>query len=344
MRTDTQFAAAPSFALPRITPEIPVRLTLPGQLALQAEVALLFTRAGLLHRRDVQSVSSHPLAYAEAALQGWLRRGTGDLRTIRPQLSMEIKPDESGRLAQIQLVNSFSHCGNTYIGEALEDIERRAPGLGAATVNALDMQWVCPFLMPVDFYDFLKHGEWQGEDDESVFIEENCRTLEEEAEMRADIVTRDHIDACYPPWLIALRSDEEPCLLTDVDLRGLTSLPDGLGPVATAVLEVRRTAKPYTDLLWRRGACLDADDENDQRRFFGYSHLLKWRRDDDISERLRDDMYNTAMEVGIDEAVERATFDPSCPERLARWAHCQRQRHRALRALDHLLTLILAGQ
>ena len=344
MRTDTLFAAAPSFALPRIAPEIPVRLTLPVQRALHAEVALLFTRAGLLHRRDVQSVSGNPLAYTEAALQGWLRRGTGDLHTIRPQLSMKIEADESGRLAHVRLVNSFTHCGTTYIGEAMEDIERRAPGLGAAAVNALDMQWVCPFLMPVDFFDWLKHGEWQGEDDESVFIEENCRTPEEEAETRADIVTRDHIDACYPRWLIALRTDGEPRLLTDVDLRGLTNLSEGLGPVAAAVLDVRRTVKPYMHLLRCRGAYLDPDNDEDQRRFFGYSHLLAWRRDDDISERLCDDMYNAAMEVGIDEAVERATFDPSCPERLARWARCQRQRHRALRAFDHLLTLILAGQ
>ena len=41
MRTDTLFASAPSFALPRLAPDIPVRLHVADQLALQAEVALL---------------------------------------------------------------------------------------------------------------------------------------------------------------------------------------------------------------------------------------------------------------------------------------------------------------
>lgn len=345
MRIETLFASAPSFALPRLAPEIPVRLHDANQLALQAEVALLLNRAGLLHRRDVQRLFDSPYDYTQAALERWLRQGTGELRTIQPWLQMTLSPDESGRLEYVELVNEFSFCGVHYIGDGLEDLERRAPGLAAAAVDALDDQWACPFFLPGDAYDWVVRGEWMGEDDENEAIRLNCKTQKQREEMREAMITRKEVDDTYPGWLIASRSGTPTPLPTNEELARMADLPDDIGAVAAAVLTVRRTTQSYVDARRNAGVGLDDPDEtDDDSMFFGYSHVLAWRRDDDITERVCDDLYNVARQNGVDRAVDRATVEASCPAHLARWARGQRLRHRALRALDQLLALILTRQ
>lgn len=357
MHTTPNPATAP-FTLPALAAAIPSTITNPERLAGQADVAQLFVRAGVVHRRDLGPEA--PLDIVRKAMNGWLRRATGALDRLHPSLAIDVKVDSEYRWNEVSLTSGAPTRFRYYVGPAIEALEDAVPGLGETVCAVLSRQSILPLWTPSNSYQRVVFSYWYGQDpDLADALDEAGQVEDAEPEEDEDDdggITRAEIEATYPKWARSPNwsrrpNDDGP--LSQERLRALVKRDDLPGRVAAAVLELDHWSECYRSILKaKRDSALtespqpndeDSDDDNaasNDSTFVGFGAVLMWNRDDDITVRVSQDYYELAMQEACHDETESVRIPLTRPDLLRQWLDTMRTRNRGLGALDRLLALV----
>lgn len=326
-------------ALATIGAEIPAVIATPAALRDAALLAQWLLAANALpvprHRLPPGALA----AYCQSTLQHRLQGLCGPLRCLSPSFEMapltfeEMPPmadpaastDEPGRLAGVRIVWRMTAVAHWGVGAGLDYLEQTVPQLGATVLHALETKGaqVCPLFTPRVLMDEACGLYWLGEEDESMFLDEECGDDAAAREaMLHDMVTRDDVERAFPPWAFA---PGKFCL----SRRALHTV------ASTHACPYVREAAQLTSALRRQattGRYLPQWDDP----FIGYGAVLCWR-DGDLAVQVSDDCANLAWQGESCDIVGDVTLPLSEPAALRAWLAGMAPNLRAIGLIDRLL-------
>lgn len=335
--------------LPRIAADVPARLIPSTNRRANAQLAIFLYRAGVLRHASLPERWDDPLEVCRAALRGWLRRWMGPLHCLRPSFGLELMPwGPDGQSCAV--VTWWQDNADVWqVGTALERLERFAPGLGATALDAFVRQCSYPMFTPMDALDEAGHLFWQGEDDERPVLAECCDNDEERNEMAASMVKRADFDEAFSAWVL----DAKATRLDLIALERLCAVGGENGAVARQLLRIGRLAREidagrraiYSPPGSRSPHCAPDDPyeeyEDDPGMFLGYGARLQWQ-EDDVTERVYDEVDHFAMQGDAHDWMGRVPFPLDQPCRLRGWMRAMRPHLAMIGLLDGLLALLTA--
>lgn len=326
------------FQLPSIDPSIPCTLVPQASRRRGALLARTLIRAGAF---DAALMPSRPgpdhIKTCQTVLEGWVRRELGALRMLRPYFGMHLREtgnDASQAVGPACLIEwGGESFGVRCVGPALECLERHRPRLGRTVLRALERYAfrTLPIYTPAVVMECASDVYWYGECDEEMALEEACGDdAEERKSMRDSMVTRAMFDSTFPCWALEGRTR---LLGRRTLLQIAESASDRrIASVIESVLGLLAMNPPGYDWAFREG------------RFVGYSGVLAWGREDELTCRVLDDYEQMVSESGdYFETCGELTIAVEDHETFARWFDAMRPWCRATRALDGLIWQICEG-
>ncbi|WP_195763757.1 PRTRC system protein F [Pseudoduganella rivuli] len=324
--------------LAHIGPDIPVRISSSQGLRNAAYLAQWLLAAQVLPVPRHSVAPGDLAAYCQSSLLRWMHQRTGELRCLTPCFDMQLLTYEEmppmlnapvnavQRVlpAGVKLTWCMSDVAHWGIGCGLDYLEHTVPMLGTTILETLERKGlqVCPLFSPQVVMDEACGLYWLGEEDETMYLEEECGDDEAAKEaMRQNMVTRADIDAAFPAWTLAL---DKPCL----SLRALASL--------------RQHACPYVRkagvlvLALRKLATTGQYMPEWEAPFIGYGAVLCWH-DGDLAVRVSDDCAQMAWQGDSSDTVGEVVFPLAAPTALRRWMENMRPNLRAIGLIDRLL-------
>jgi len=155
--------------------------------------------------------------------------------------------------------------------------------------------------------------------------------------MAENMVTRAMFEDVFPAWVL---EPLEPRVLGQTSLANVAQRGGWSGRVAQAVAAARDAIDEAAAMLVT-AAHLVRDDSPSE--FVGWAEILRWHRGDHVTSHVARDIASAAESL-THEHVGRAVIDPTQPAQLRRFLFAMRYHCGAVRALDHLIATLLAGQ
>ena len=326
------------FQLPVVDPGIPCALVPQASRRRGALLARTLLRTGVV---DAALMPARPgpdhLRNCQTVLEGWVRRELGALRMLRPYFAMNLR--EAGNDAGHAVGPSCTiewggeSFGVRCVGPALEFLERHQPRLGRTVLHVLERQAsrTLPIYTPAIVMECASDVYWYGESDEDMALEEACGDdADERKAMRDNMVTRAMFDSTFPGWALGGRS-------RPVGRRTLQRIAESasdrrVANVIESLISVLGVDLPNYDWSYREG------------RFVGFSGVLAWGREDELTGRVLDDYEQMISESGdYFETCGELTIAVEDHEAFAHWFDAMRPWCRATRALDGLIWQICEG-
>ena len=326
------------FQLPSIDPSIPCTLVPQASRRRGALLARTLIRAGAF---DAALMPSRPgpdhIKTCQTVLEGWVRRELGALRMLRPYFGMHLREtgnDASQAVGPACLIEwGGGSFGVRCVGPALECLERHRPRLGRTVLRALERYAfrTLPIYTPAVVMECASDVYWYGECDEEMALEEACGDdAEERKSMRDSMVTRAMFDSTFPCWALEGRTR----LLGRRTLLQITESASDrrISSVIESVLGLLAMNPPGYDWTFREG------------RFVGYSGVLAWGREDELTCRVLDDYEQMVSESGdYFETCGEVPIGVEDHEALTGWFDYMRSWCRATHGLDTLIWQLSEG-
>ena len=217
--------------------------------------------------------------------------------------------------------------------EPAEQLVRHQPRLGRTVLQVLERQAfrTLPIYTPAIVMECASDVYWYGESDEDMALEEACGDdADERKAMRDNMVTRAMFDSTFPGWALGGRS-------RPVGRRTLQHIAESasdrrVANVIESLISVLGVDLPNYDWSYREG------------RFVGFSGVLAWGREDELTGRVLDDYEQMISESGdYFETCGELTIAVEDHETFARWFDAMRPWCRATRALDGLIWQLCEG-
>lgn len=279
-----------------------------------------------------------PLRTSRAFLEQWVRERLQGLHCLFPSFRLMLEGASSATsLRQREpghvCVVWHTDCSAFVVGEALERLEAIHPKLGATVLSVIDRTSakLIPTFTPWDAMGTAQDYYWYGEQDESVALEEQCGDDPNEREaMREQMVTREKIDAAFPPW-----ATQWPGQRKRLSRRALQAI--------AGRARSRRVRALVSDLLALEA--LDLSDEflpDGDGWFVGYGAVLTWKPDD-IAVRIFDDFANDAVQGDYVDWMGEFDFSIEEPDALRRKLGAMEVRFAGMRLLDGLIHELSSG-
>lgn len=320
-------------SLPVIAPEVPATIEFSPAGERHLRLVLAMSRLGMITDDDLASLRRTRMttsAIRTLIERGWHRAIGSDytFQTISAYARL-ILPDPTDEdfiggdgTPLIGLAINASQPQWISIGKAFTAIESEVPGLGCSAMRILDSA-LCHFgepHTPSGAFDLAQNLYWQGEEDESLAIEENGEDC--------DIPTRAGLFGEVPEWAYKTYGQERPSI-TDADFAAhVERLADApVGKLLTALLRLKE---------------LDASDTKFAPPHEGYGWaneppiVCGWDDDADFSQ-IFDDNYRYYCEGGEEPPwVGCVSFEPS-EESISESMAVIRHTGAVLQALDKAL-------
>jgi PRTRC genetic system protein F len=213
------------------------------------------------------------------------------------------------------------------IGAKLEAMEAHCAGLGQCVLRILQRQ-SCP-VYPVFTAEHACYQAsvqyWWGEESEKSVLDMECSTDEEREAMLADMVTKQDLVDAFPAWAITLPHGDK---LPRAELRKL--LESVTDP------EFRAIAADALALSKLKLKKLNQYEPEIDCEFVGWGAVLSWR-EDDVTIRVFDDMYNSAMEGESSDRIGELEIALNAPQTMRTWQEAMREQFTAIRLIDRLI-------
>lgn len=324
--------------LPSLDVRIPHKLVPQASRRRGAAFARTLLRAGVVEAAllPVRPSADH-IKTCQSVLEGWIRRELGGLRMLRPYFSLHLRDAsaDAGRVQQPACVVEWGaeSFGVRMVGPALECLERHRPRLGVTVLRALERcAWrTLPIYTPAVVMECASDTYWYGEFDEEMAIEEACGDDAAEREsMRQGMVTRAMFDAVFPAWALGGRTKS----LGRRTLRQLAeaAVDPRIRGVIECVLRMLDLKLPEYDWSMREG------------RFVGFSGVLAWGPNDDLTTRVLDDYEQMVSESGdYFEPCGEDALGAGDHDALAGWFAYLRKWCAGVNALDDLTSRLTDG-
>ncbi|HQR77633.1 MAG TPA: PRTRC system protein F, partial [Burkholderiaceae bacterium] len=271
------------FQLPVVDPGIPCALVPQASRRRGALLARTLLRTGIV---DAALMPARPgpdhLRNCQTVLEGWVRRELGALRMLRPYFAMNLREAGSDAGHAVGPSCTIEWGGESFgvrcVGPALEFLERHQPRLGRTVLQVLERQAfrTLPIYTPAIVMECASDVYWYGESDEDMALEEACGDdADERKAMRDNMVTRAMFDSTFPGWALGGRS-------RPVGRRTLQHIAESasdrrVANVIESLISVLGVDLPNYDWSFREG------------RFVGFSGVLAWGREDELTTRVLDD-------------------------------------------------------
>lgn len=262
----------PTLSLPRLHSAIPTRLVTATAGAQDLAVLTALVRGGLLSGLDLPA-HLPPLAAAEAALAAWVGRRLRQLAYLAPAFSVALLPADASAGPSPQLAVGWraTACPALVLGERLQQWQQRAPGMGAATLRALQRQTAYPLYGPGQAMDTAQTLYWDGAADEHAVLAAT-RDPQARRALAQGMLRRAEFDQAYPCWAYLPGGQ-------GLSLRALAALQRDdrmLARPAWLLQQLLRGQQAVARLLRRSGLTAQAS----AGEFDGYGGKLLWRADD----------------------------------------------------------------
>lgn len=313
------------FQIPRLGPNVPARLVNQPNEREAALALYAFLDAGVLTGEDITPNWTFD-SLIRSALDRWVRPHADKLTifdiavVLTDRLEQFICGYDMGQeevitecgFTEIDNVMAFGILTHSwqelFIGTKLEKVEKKHPGLGKTALrylySALTQNIDCQ--TPDSALDDCRYIYWQGEDDESLYIEEmvgeGVSIEEEDVYRRADFFTS------LPEWAVYEKLDEKSLW----SIERLEAMVGGKGlaaQVAATTLSLARKSQDGSyDLphqTWRLG-----QDKN-----ISPALVIRWNPQDDVM-RVFDDMYQYMIQGEGGGEVHRCFLAKTEPESL----------------------------
>ena len=260
--------------IPVFDPAIPVVIEnkLTGKKTAQTALAML--DAGFIKEGDLGVNAAETI---ERAFDRWFSDLTGGLKYLSPVICIN---DNCSANGAISFSLSFDKCPNLIIGERLEDINRKVPGLGETILFRLDnmLSFYSQTIFPSDLLFAGEYLYWWNDG------------WEEEEEEEEELISKEEFEAAFPDWAISPSKK-----LTKKKLLQLSKDNDPL---------IARLANTLSKIDGIMEAGLSSSFEKGTRdsgeTTTNASIYTQWTKEDHISPRMNDDWFNCAMENGSD--------------------------------------------
>lgn len=335
-------------ALPRIDPDIPLRLVPVAARQRGAHLARVLIQAGLIDARTLPArMDADHIATCRAALTAWLNQRLCGLRCLRPMFSLglheaagsEFAGEHDGYRLRGQIA-WYGGGGTWCVGPALECLEAFHARLGMTVLRIIeDRSWrTLPLFTPGTALDVARDFYWYGEEDEETALQESWGDDADAREaMRAGMVTRTLFDATYPKWALPGASQRRP-LRTRQIAEAAEQAIGSAGPRIQGVIQ-------DAGALMRLRVPARAPQAQDQEGYFiGFAGVLTWREDDPVTPRVVDDFEQMVGESGeFFEESGTCEVDLCGPEALLRWVKDMEPWFAAVRLIDSLIFRLSDG-
>ncbi len=326
------------FLLPTVDPRIPCALVPQASRRRGAQLARTLLRAGIVDAALMPALPGPDhIGTCQTVLQSWVSRELGALRMLRPYFGMNLREagSDAGHAAGPSCAIEWGgeSFGARCVGPALELLERFQPRLGRTVLHVLDRQAfrTLPIYTPAIVMECASDVYWHGEADEEMALDEACGDdADERKAMRDSMVTRAMFDSTFPRWALGGR-------LRPLGRRALQRIAESasdrrIANVIESLLRLLEVDLPAYDWTLREG------------RFVGFSGVLAWGREDELTVRVLDDYEQLVSESGdYFETCGELTIAVEDHETFARWFCSMRPWCRATRALDGLLSQLCEG-
>lgn len=336
-----------ALALPRIGPQVP-RTIAPGPLlAANARVSRFLIEAEAFDEADIPPTWSDSLDACQQALDHWLKRQIGPLHCLNPRFGLHMvsregdyygyfgsQPSKGFNFGAVEASWGEYHEQEWPVGEGLEALSARVPGLGSVVLHVLRRQsaFVYPLFTPDIACDVATYLYWCGEDDEETALDMHCGEDEAAREaMRAEMVGKATLEASFPHWARRWPRGLEVAQCARFLRRAIRRLSD---PSAKAVAE---DALALASLEIDDGFRPDVDGE-----FVGFGAVLSWR-EGDATTRIYDDLLNLAHQGDYCEHMGEVRVPLDDPGAFAAWQRAMASRFEAIRRIDGLIHRLSAG-
>lgn len=326
------------FQLPTLDSSIPCELVPQASRRRGALFARTLLRAGAFDASLMPArIGSDHIKTCQEVLGRWMARELSGLRILSPQFSMRLRDadERDGRGMRPACVIEWGgqSFGVRCVGPALEHLEKRRAKLGKTVLEALEhVAWrTLPIYTPNIVMECASDTYWYGELDEESALEENCGDdAEQREEMRKSMVTRAMFDAVFPSW--ALGGGAKPLGRRTLLQLAAETKERRIAEVIEAVLKLMAADLPNNDWAFRDG------------RFVGFSGVLAWNTNDELTLRVLDDYEQMIGESGdYFESCGEDTVDANDPAVFREWFAYMRKWCDAVRALDDLIWKLTEG-
>ena len=326
------------FRIPSLDPRIPCELVPQASRRRGAVFARSLLRAGVIDAGLLPARPGHDhIKTCQAVLEGWVRRELGGLRVLRPYFSMLLRDadEHDGRGTRQSCVIEWGGAsfGVRSVGSALENLENHRTNLGSTVLRALERSaWrTLPIYTPAIVMECASDIYWYGELDEEAALDECCGDDAKEREsMRNAMVTRAMFSNSFPAWALGGRTKP-------LGRRALLQLAGAakdrrIAGVLESVLDLLAV-----DMQGYDWSCRDG-------RFVGFSGVLAWGQDDELTTRVLDDYEQMICESGdYFETCGEDTLGAGDHEAVAGWFDYMRKWCAAVKALDDLICKLTEG-
>lgn len=322
--------AAAALSLPRLCGEVPRVLYPAAQGRERARLALFLLDAGAIREADLRGPWRGEVEIMEAALNRWLARHLSGLKLIAPRFVLcpgNLDGNACDDGPRRDNVSVFWHCARIVpvsVGERLEYLEEMVPGLGRSALRALRCSGeTFRIFTPDETLEAASYLYWGCAEDEADYLAEFHDDEQAREAARADMVTRQKIEAAMPAWVFERRQP-----LSARRLRGIARTTNDafIAAVSRAILALRRIEVPRFPF--------EPDGE-----FVDFAALATWR-EDDIVLRVFDDLLNLAAEAECCDISGHVSFELSQPRAFREWMKRMGAFLNATAAADRLLWLL----
>jgi PRTRC genetic system protein F len=335
-------AAAGGLSLPRISAAVPLCIEDLRRTADKVRIFDNFLAAGIVSPEDIPPDISKPLEAARTTLNAWLHRELGSLRVLGLALVACKERQYHEDADQIVISWYIRHQPILVpVGASLTALDASYAGLGAAIIAAITnatCHRTVDFFMPDDALDYASYYQWQGESDETAYLDTCTDDLEERAEIEESIVKRKDFDDAMPAWAMPRWTHFREAAARTPRRRKPRKVSIDWAAAIAAVADSQRDlvqACQQLSALRFRGDCqIQSDGE-----FTGWAAVLSWNESPDVVEQMFDDMMNNIFNGGGESYEESGTHRvPVGDVRAMRaWARLMRPRLKAIRLLDDIL-------
>lgn len=327
--------------LPRLASAIPLSI-LPRELAAaNASVARFLIQAGAVREGDIPQTCDDAMEVCGRALDAWVKRELGYLHCLQPTFALAAVNDAdfytSTPRSKPVSYNKARICWAEHrekqwaVGNALEALERLRPGFGAGVLDILRRQsrFAYPLFTPDLARDVASCVYWCGEADEEAALDMECGEDEQaRAAMRADMVTREKLEAAFPAWALTYPGKQLSLLafqrMTE-ELSHHRARDIGRDALALARLRITDAYRPEID-----------------GEFIGFGAVLSWR-EDDLTVRIYDDLLQLAYQSEFCDLMGELEIELDKAHAMRAWQRDMRARFKAIRLIDSLIYKLSEG-
>ena len=335
-------------ALPRIDPDIPLRLVPAAARQRGAHLARVLIQAGVINARTLPArMDSDHIGTCRAALTAWLNERLSGLRCLRPMFSLGLDESAAGEGGgehdgcRLHGQIAWYGGGGTWcVGPALECLEAFHSRLGMTVLRVIeDRSWrTLPLFTPGTALDVARDFYWCEEEDEETALQESWGDdASAREELRAGMVTRALFATTFPKWALPGARQRRP-LRTRQIAKAAEPASGSASP------RIRGVIQDVCALMRLRLPARAPQPQDPEGYFIGFAGVLTWRHDDPVTPRVVDDFEQMAGESGeFFEESGTCEIDLCGPDALLQWVKDMEPWFAAVRLIDSLIFRLSDG-